>query len=102
MLEGFIVFLGDKDYTVPKLSLKVLRTISQRLRNLASAELLDEQIDIMSALIHEALLRNYPELPIDVVLDNLDLEELRDLFARVLEHSGLRRADAGKAMNPES
>jgi hypothetical protein len=109
MIEGTKVMLGETEYTIPPLTLKALRKLAPKLKDLAGlatdgsnilgAEQL-EQLGLVSELVHAALLRNYPEMTLDQVEELLDTKNLNRVLGAVLAIAGFEAAIPGEAARP--
>lgn len=90
-LDGVKINLGGRDYTVPPLTLRMLRKHGENLRQLSTLDDIPtpEQIDAISAIVLDAMCRNYPELTKDDLDDLVDMRTLPKLFRAVAGQSGL-------------
>ena len=88
MIPGIKIDLSGTAYTVPPLSLGSLEVLQERLTafrgSLADAPL------VIDAL-HQALLRNYPDLTRAEVASKVGLESFTDVFEAVMDVSGMKR-----------
>ena len=91
MIEGVDINLGGIVYTVPPLSFKQLRILQpkldilQQIGNMPS----DDQLAVVSEIVHMALSRNYPDITLDQVNENLDLGNMKKVLPAILGVSGL-------------
>ena len=90
--RGTEIQLGDKAYILPALSLGQLRNgildILKEHDELVLASKFYEAISLRAGVIHSALTRNYPDLPLSEVEDNLDLSNSSSIWLLVLGGSG--------------
>lgn len=103
LLDGVKVSMGGRDFVVPSLTLKSLKSLSSKLEILSSMGGIPtpDQIDAMVSVIHCAMVRNYPELSTQDVEELLDLSNLQTTFLSVMAASGLQRKQ-GEAESPQS
>jgi len=94
-LEGAAVRFGGKDWIVPPLTLGAIRRLRPEIEALgpqaegvAPADAMS-QLDNVLAIVHAALVRNYPDLTIESLADQLELTVLADVVKAVFEVSGL-------------
>lgn len=99
-IPGAEIQIGLEKYIVPPLSFRALKNLKPVLAKLESAGSTregniptDEEFDMMCEVVLVALKRNYPNINIDVVLDNLDLVSAPKVLqaavlGRVLEMEG--------------
>ena len=68
------------------------------------SDALPELMGAQVALIHAALRRNYPDLTLEQLEDDLEMSQVGALFARLVEYSRLDKGDAsaGEAKSPQS
>ena len=90
--RGTTIKLGEQDYVLPALSLGQLRTgileTLQKHDELIIAGKFYEAINVRAEVIHAALTRNYPDMPLSLVEDSLDLNDSTDIWRIVLGGSG--------------
>lgn len=94
MFPGFEIEINGKKHTVPALSVKQLREGGLELMKKTDemARATDNGYDTMeirSQLIHMALLRNYPEMTLELVQETLDLSNTVKIWLAVLGVSGM-------------
>ena len=92
MFNGVKAKFGDKEVVIPPLSLGQLRNGALELLK-KHDELVEKNQFMESALIRGevialALTRNYPEMTVDLVFENLDLSNVNELWRTVIGLSG--------------
>lgn len=94
-LEGIAIQLGGQTYTLPPCSLATLKRHSAGIDKFAKAgsqfELATETIDLIIAVLTEALARNYPEITAEAVAEHVGVDTMIELFQAALDVSGLIR-----------
>ena len=94
MYSGKKFKLGDTEYEIPALSLGQLRNGAlEKIRvcdELAEQKKNWESIIARGELIHMALTRNYPNVPLDTVMDVLDLNNSAEIWLWILGASGFK------------
>ena len=94
MYSGKKFKLGDTEYEIPALSLGQLRNGAlakmQATDELVTAGKNWEAIAARGELIHMALTRNYPNVPLDTVMDSLDLNNSAEIWLWILGASGFK------------
>lgn len=95
MIDGEKMRLGEEEYTVPPLNLRMIRKLHEsgvlakvpasRLGLLISVENLDVALEV----IHCALLRNYPGLGREQLEDVVDMGNVEPLIRAALNAPGL-------------
>ena len=94
-LEGIAIQLGGQTYTLPPCSLATLKRHSAGIDKFAKAgaqfELSSESVDLIIAVLTEALARNYPGISAEAVAEYVGVDTMIDLFQAALDVSGLIR-----------
>lgn len=94
-LDGVPIKLAGADYILPPCSLATLKRHSVGIDKFAKAggrfELSTESVDIILAVITEALARNYPDITADAVAEHVGVDTMLDLFQAAMDVSGLIR-----------
>ena len=90
MIPGIKLDLSGTVYTVPPLSLGSLEVLQDRLSSFRGS-LADAPL-VIDAL-HEALLRNYPEITRKEVASKVGLESFAEVFEAVMDVSGMKRKE---------
>lgn len=91
IVDGIKIKMAGKEYVVPPLNFKQLRTLKPKiesLNNLAGVPD-DAQFDAVVEIVHAALSRNYPELSKDDVEGIIDLANLKTVIGAIMGVSGL-------------
>ena len=104
MYEGVTVTIGGENYIVPPLNFKQLRAFKPKLARLGkdqAGDLTEEQMDIMSEVIHAALTRNYPDLTRERIEEMLDLGNIGRIFKAAMNASGLEQQQGEAKPRPE-
>jgi len=94
--EGEKVHFAGRDWIVPALSLGQLKKLMPHFQILQSDQFSIEKIDSSLLLIHAALSRNYSDLTLEEVENQVDLAIMPTLMEAILRASGLVRQ--GEAM----
>lgn len=94
--DGIVVELAGRSWTIPPLSLGQLK----KLQKLTKDKMSDiENVDLMISYVYEALSRNYPELTVeDVENELLDTKNIKSVFNSVMLSSGLIEGEAAGAV----
>ncbi len=97
-LEGMLgigvpMAFGNITLDVPSLTARALSKALRLINKISETEkngaMTEESIRDMCEVIHMALVRNYPDLTVDEVLDLVDLENLQPVFRQVLQVSNI-------------
>lgn len=99
MIEGAIIKMGDKEWTVPALSFKQVRVLLPKINSLSklSAVMKPEQMAVVAEVVHAAVSRNYPDVSLADVEDVLDLRNAPKALMAVMGQSGLEASAEGEA-----
>jgi hypothetical protein len=93
--EGVSLTLAGREFIVPALTFRQLKTLLPRLNRLQAAAggaLEAEHLDIVTDLVEAALTRNYPELSREEIEERLTFAAMPRAIAAVLLGSGLTQA----------
>lgn len=82
LLPGDTVRIGDIEYVMPALNLKGVRRAMELIPKLESQSL--DSIDACLEVVHLALRRNYPDLTIEKIEEDANLDQLAHLTATLL------------------
>lgn len=94
-------FGGGQVHTIPPLSLAALRRLQGSLSKLSDVGALEpEAIDTVIKATHAALRRNYPAITEEDVAELIDLGNMHDVIACVLDVAGIKRKAGHDAKNP--
>ena len=98
---GVWVRMGEKSYKVAPLNFKTLRELGPMVAELKGATgggmPTAAQTDALCSIAHAALKRNYPEITIDQVAEDLDFGNFTSVLNAVMGASGLANRDGGAA-----
>lgn len=96
LIDGVVIRMGGRDWTVPPLTFKQLRRLQPQLERLAriGAAATPEQIASVSDIVQTALSRNYPDVTVEDVEDMLDLGNAARVIGAILTGSGLTSGEA--------
>jgi hypothetical protein len=97
---GTAVNVGGKTYVVPPMSLGALKRLRDPVRKILDGKATEEETqDTTVAVIYSSLKRNYPELTLEYVQDEIvDLSNGRQLLNIALNASGyVKSASSGNA-----
>jgi hypothetical protein len=96
MIKGIPMTLGDgKEYVIPPLTLGALEDHADDISTLDTLAG-PEAAKVIVAIVHRALVRNYPKLTIADVRELIDLDSMKDVFAATMGASGMKAKDAGE------
>ena len=93
-IPGVKLNLGGRDYIVPPLNFKSLKTIRPKLKELTAATgmIPDEgQLETVIDVVQLALQRNYPSITREELEDAVDLDNLKEIIQAIMGISGLLR-----------
>ena len=101
LIDGVLINIGTKTYTVPPLNFKRLRLLKPEIELLAgvSGAPSAEQMDAMIQIIHSALERNYPELSKEDVEEMLDLGNAPKVLNAIMGVAGFQASGETTAVN---
>ncbi len=100
--KGIALELGGVTYEVPPLALGDLELLQEQLEAFNSASPLDRStIKTIVDATHAALRRNYPEMTREQVAGLLDLSNMFDVMAAVMDVSGVGRKAREQAASGE-
>lgn len=104
MIDGIKLKLGETEYIVPPLNLKALRRLMGKLQGLGALQSgtmpSEDQVTIITDVVHAALLRNYPDITPDVVEECLDTSNMHQALLAVLHASGFEKKEPGPGEAP--
>lgn len=93
-------FGGGRVYTVPPLSLGALERLQKRIEALQGVTALDPaSVKTVIDAAHSALKRNYPDMTIDEVAELVDVGNMHDVVACVMDVAGVRRKAEAETKN---
>ena len=100
MIEGVTVTLAGRDFVVPALSLKQVRTLGPQIADLQAnaGDFGGKAFESGMVVIQAAMSRNYPEITVAELEDVVDLRNFARIVQAVMGVSGLdAKAEAGNA-----
>jgi ankyrin repeat protein len=103
LIDGVSIKVGVKEYIVPALNFKQIRTLMPKIQQLTNigATMNDEQMDNVFTVIHAAISRNYPEINKEFLEENIDMNNVRPIINAIMGQSGLVKASGeATAGNP--
>lgn len=103
LIDGVSIKIGVKEYIVPALNFKQIRTLMPKIQQLTNigATMNDEQMDNVFTVIHAAISRNYPEINKEFLEENIDMNNVRPIINAIMGQSGLVKASGeATAGNP--
>jgi hypothetical protein len=102
MIDGELIKIGEKEYTVPALNFKRVRTVQKLLEEIGTVNvgqiLTDKQLDMMIEITHIGIQRNYPEMTKEELEENLDLNNIFDVVQAVTGQTGLKKRIAKESL----
>lgn len=97
MIPGKSVKIGGKDYILPPLTLGMLEIYQDPIDEFQSGvNVSSKSWTTVINVVHDALKRNYPDVPRTVITENLEMRHVMDIFAALMSLSGVE-ATEGKA-----
>lgn len=103
---GAWVQLGEEEYQIPPLNLAAVIELQPLIESLSGVTGVPttEQIGAMTAILHRAIQRNYPDMTADDVAEMLDIANYAAVMSAALGVSGFVRSDApsGEAQASQS
>jgi hypothetical protein len=96
--KGQSIELGGQEYIVPPLALGAVKELLPRIQGLRSIDGIPsaDDLDTMIDTVHAAIVRNYPDLSREALLEMLDLGNIKAVFPMIMGRSGFEAA-AGNA-----
>lgn len=99
MIPGTTVTIGAKKFLMPPMNIKTMKLHKPMLIKIMKGAmgesspdemvtLFEESFDKFSDIILATLKRNYPELTLDLLEEDLDLGNIQDLMMTVMKTSG--------------
>jgi hypothetical protein len=104
--DGVAVTIGETPYIIAPFSLNTLRQAAPIFKKMEqvgiTAESLDDwQIEGFIKLIHAALIRNYPNLTLEWVGDNVEPGQLAEIMSAIIEVNGFTKGESPPGEAPE-
>lgn len=102
MIDGELVRIGEKEYTVPALNFKRVREVQKLLEKIGTVNigqiLTDDQLNMMIEIAHIGLQRNYPDITKEELEEILDLNNIYDVVLAVTGQAGLKKRLAKESL----
>lgn len=97
--DGVIIKIGSVKRVIPALTLRQVKNLREHLNTLTNIkdEPTNTEMESLVAVCHAALSRNYPELTIEELEDDIDLNTLQHVVKAVVGQSGLEVVESGEA-----
>jgi hypothetical protein len=95
--NGITLNLGGIDYVLPPISLGALEQLQSRIGSFNGDVMDSSQITTVIDAAHASLLRNYPDITRPEVAEMIDVGNMSDVFAAVMDVSGLKRKELAEA-----
>ena len=98
LLEGVKLNLGGREFIVPALNFRALRTLESHIKKIEQLSVPPTGAEISSVVtvVHAALFLNYPGITMEEVENLLDLRNVVPVLKAIMGASGLDEPDAGK------
>jgi len=95
---GTWVPMGAEEYLIPPLAFGSIKYIQSNMATLQGIKDLpnEKQMDVVAEVVLLALQRNYPDMTLEQVRDNLDLGNFSRVFEAVLGSAGYRKSQPGE------
>lgn len=91
--KGVKLTLGDRTFVCPPLSLRALQALQERLRAYQGGAALAADVSIVADAAYAALIRNYPDITLDDLMDLIDVGNMTEIMEAVMDVSGLKRKE---------
>lgn len=95
--EGVVVTLGKRQYVLPPMTIKTRRMEIATRKALEQAYNEASEQDLMVAVLHETLKRNYPSMLIDVV-ESATYDQIVEAYALMKEEEARLVTEVGKRL----
>ena len=89
-IDGPSVTFGGREYVLAPLNLRALKNYPTALANVSSDDW-GKRTEAFAQLMHASLSRNYPEITLDKVLDEVEVGDMLTLTRVLMDASGLVR-----------
>jgi hypothetical protein len=107
MIEGINFILGGEEITVPPLNFKKMKELQKDIEGLSALKdkktFNEKDIMVICKIVHSAIERNYPQVKLEWVEENLDMGNAAGIIHEILTGSGVkekRAAGEAKTLNP--
>jgi hypothetical protein len=92
MIRGTVIALGDKQYLLPPLNAAALELHGEFIQQAMSKGLAQSEavkgVSMIAELVYLALKRNYPDLVLAEVKDQIDFGNMEEMMALLFKTSG--------------
>lgn len=99
--KGMPIALDGRDFIVPPLCFFDIERLLPLMEKIESMTPI-EAFGAMTAIIHAAFARNYPELTVDELKKMLDPTNIGEIVERVMEASGLKKKATPDEASPST
>jgi hypothetical protein len=90
-IPGVLVTMGGKEREIPPLSFKALKRLGPKLATLNVGSVSEEAVATILEATFLAIQRNYPDVTMEELEDELDVGNMTDVIQAIMDVSGLRR-----------
>lgn len=90
LFPGTPIQIGNKTYVMPSLSLNGLIKAKPLFEGLDFQNIDEVTLTKMAELAHLGFARNYPELTVEVLMDLIDLSNIKEILETVVQVNGLQ------------
>ena len=96
---GVWVQMGEEEYRIPPLGFGSLKDLQERITTLQGMVGIPnaDQLQAVAEIVHQAIIRNYPDMPLAQVVDMLDMANFQPVLNAVLNTAGYRKAAEGES-----
>jgi hypothetical protein len=96
MIPGTVIELGDHKFILPPANVAIMELHADFFKGAAKGELSGEaaldQLPIIADVVFRSLKRNYPDITVEFVKDQVDMGNMAELMSSVFSTSGLVKA----------
>ncbi|WP_107812814.1 hypothetical protein [Neisseria sicca] len=92
-IKGVTVELNGTNYVIPPIALGALEQLQERIGTFDGNVQDVKQISTVIDCAHAAMRRNYPDMTREEVADLIDIGNMNEVFAAVMDVSGLKRKE---------
>lgn len=100
-IKGVTVELNGTHYVIPPITLGALEQLQERIGAFDGNVQDTKQISTVIDCAHAAMKRNYPDMTRKEVADLIDIGNMNEVFAAVMDVSGLKRKEQEAAQAGE-
>jgi hypothetical protein len=96
-IPGVPINLGGNDFVLAPLGLRLAREASEKGKAISTGEASEDDAFAFGAwMVHQSLLRNYPDITIEEVNELLDQGNIKEASDAIAGLSGLQRVKPGE------